>query len=563
MKRILLTLDNHCKIFAVIILSLIVLSCNEVLDKSPIDSYSDAAVWNDEALTEAFANTAYKYLPHGFVLPSGLRFLPYANISDECNSRNSWSTVGIVIMGNQSSAYGGPLDVWTKTGSYNSSWNYWQPINQANKFLDKMEESTIDEDLKNRLIAEMKTIRAYSYFKLISHFGGVPLITKSFSLDDDFRIPRNTYEEVFNFVIKELDESIGSLPLDYNSANDGRITKGAAMAIKARALLYAASPLNNPGNNQAKWQAAANALKDVIDLGVYSLHSDYKQLFTEAGGYNTDEIIWGRPFNIDVEVETLVERWLFPNGWLGFGHSHPLQNLIDDYEMSNGLKIDAEGSGYDPQNPYVNRDPRFYYTILYDGAPFKERTIETFTPGGLDSPDGIESAWNASETGYYPRKFIDEAECGCTSTASGSSSPTWIYFRYGEILLNYAEAMYMLGNEDACREYINMVRSRPGVEMPPVTESGEALWERLVNERRVELVFEEHRYFDIVRWKMATEVFSKDRTRMRIIKDAASGVKTYTVEFFQPAKFNEKNYLAPIPQIVIDQNSLIEQNPGY
>jgi len=123
--------------------------------------------------------------------------------------------------------------------------------------------------------------------------------------------------------------------------------------------------------------------------------------------------------------------------------------------------------------------------------------------------------------------------------------------------------MYMLGDEETCRQYINMVRNRPGVEMPPVTESGDALWERLVNERRVELVFEEHRYFDVVRWKIATEVFSEDRNRIRIHKDPATGVKTYTVEFFQPAKFNERNYLAPIPQIVIDQNSLIEQNPGY
>src|SRR5690606_23369154 len=135
-----------------------------------------------------------------------------------------------------------------------------------------------------------------------------PLITKSFSLDDDFRIPRNTYEEVLDFIFKELDESINSLPIEYSAENDGRITKGAAMAIKSRALLYAASPLNNPNNDQAKWQAAADALKDVIDLGIYSLHSDYKELFTEAGGYNTPEVIWGRPFNIDVEVETLVER---------------------------------------------------------------------------------------------------------------------------------------------------------------------------------------------------------------------------------------------------------------
>ncbi len=376
-------------------------------------------------------------------------------------------------------------------------------------------------------------------------------------------VSRNSYDEVMNFVITELNESMNSLPLDYNSGDDGRVTKGAAMAIKARALLTYASPLNNPSNDMQRWQAAADASKAIIDLNQYQLYDDYKVLFTEAGGYNTEEVIWGRPQNIDVEVEARVERLLYPNGWLGFAHSHPLQNLVDDYEMSNGKRIEDPDSGYDPQNPYADRDPRFYYTILYDGAPFKERTIETFTPGGLDSPDGIESAWNASETSYYIRKFITESECGCTSNASGSSSPTWIWFRYGEVLLNYAEAMYMLGDEATCREYINKIRSRPSVDMPPVTESGEALWERLVEERRIELVFESFRFFDVRRWKIATEVFSQDRYRMDVHRDPNTGDKTYTVRFFQPAHFDEHNYLAPIPQNVIDQNSNIDQNPGY
>lgn len=545
--------------FALVLSTVIASSCDDVLEKTPIDSYSDAAIWEDEALVEAFANNAYKTIPFGFQNKNGWRFMPYANMSDESNSRNSATNIQIIITGNASPAYSGPLDIWTGP----NDWTYWKPISQANIFLEKIETSSIDPKLKERLGAEMRAIRAYSYFRFISHYGGVPLITEPFSLGDDFRVARNSYDEVMAFVLSELDAAIDALPADYNAANDGRVTKGAAMAIKARALLYAASPLNNPTNDLAKWQAAADASKAIIDLNTYQLHDDYKVLFTEAGGYNTEEIIWGRPQNIDVDLEVTVERLLFPNGWLGFAHSHPLQNLVDDFEMSNGLKIDEPGSGYDPQNPYVERDPRFYSTILYDGAPFKERTIETFTPGGQDSPDGFESAWNASETSYYIRKFIDESECGCTSNAAGSSSPTWIWFRYAEVLLNYAEAAFMLGDEETAREYVNQVRSRPGVNMPDITESGQALWDKIVNERRIELVFEEHRFFDVRRWKVAEEVFSQTRQRMNVHKDPVTGERTFTVQDFQPAHFNAWNYLAPIPQQVIDQNSLIEQNPGY
>lgn len=533
---------------------------NSVLDKKPTDSYSDAAVWDDPALAEAFANGAYDLLPFGFQRQS-YRLFPYSNMCDEANSRNSLSTIGVIVNGNQTPSYSGPLDVWTNPGNDRS---YWEPITQANKFLDKIESSKFDETLKARLKSEMRVVRAWSYFQLLNHYGGVPLITKSFSLEDDFKVARNSYDEVMNFIIKELDESMGTLPLDYNSSNKGRVTKGAAMAIKARALLYAASPLNNPGNDKKKWQAAADAAKAIIDLNQYELHNNYKALFTETGGYKTKEVIWGRPMNINVEIETgaLVERLLYPNGWAGYGHSHPIQNLIDDYETLNGL-LPEEDPEYDPQNPYKNRDPRFYATILYDGAPFKERTIETFLPGGLDTPDGIESAWNATETSYYIRKFIDESKCGCNSTSSGSSSPTWIWFRYGEVLLNYAEAMYNLGNEAVCREYLNKVRSRPGVNMPPVTQSGQALWNRIVNERRIELVFEEHRFFDVRRWKIAPAVLNEVRTKMIIHRDPETGKKTYEVAFYQTAKFNEWNYLAPIPQEVIDQNSNIKQNPGY
>lgn len=559
MKKNIYNIRKNWVIAVFLIIGSFLTSCEDVLEKTPTDSYSDAAVWQDAALAEAFANYAYKTIPFGFQNKNGWRFLPYANMSDETNSRNSWSNIQILIIGNASSAYSGPMDIWT-----GKEWNFWNPISQANKFLEKIQESTgIKESLKTRLIAEMRAVRAYSYFRFTTHYGGVPLITRPFGLDDDFKIPRNSYDEVMKFVFDELDAAIPDLPLTYSAAESGRVTKGAAMAMKARALLYYASPLNNPSNDKTRWQAAADATKAIIDMGVYELHPDYKQLFQEAGGYNTKEVIWGRPQNDAVEQEATVERLLFPNGWLGFAHPHPLQNLVDDYEMSNGKKVNEAGSGYNSQDPYVGRDPRFYYTILYDGAPFKERTIETFRPGGKDSPDGAESNWNASETSYYVRKFIDESQSGATSGPDGSSSPTWIWFRYGEILLNYAECMYMLGDETTCRKYINLIRQRPGVEMPPVTESGSALWERYVNERRIELVFEEHRFFDVRRWKVAEDVFSRDRNRMEVNKDPVTGKKTYTVKFFQPAKFNSWNYLCPIPQTVIDQNSQIQQNPGY
>src|SRR5690606_13856359 len=265
------------------------------------------------------------------------------------------------------------------------------------------------------------------------------------------------------------------------------------------------------------------------------------------------------PTNSEIDREARIEQLFFPNGWEGFGQIHPIQNLVDDYEMENGMKIEEPGSGYDPQNPYVDRDPRFYYSILYNGAPFKERTIETFLPDGRDSPGGTVSSWNATETGYYPRKFITEEVSGI---GWETSDPPWIWFRYGEILLNYAEAMYRLGNEDVTREYINKIRSRPSVDMPPVTESGEALWERLVNERRIELVFEEHRFYDVRRWKIAEDVLSEDRMRMYIFKEPRSEI-TYDVRLLHEAHFPPHMYWAPIPQEEIDKNNLLEQNPGY
>ncbi len=537
-------------------------SCQkDFLDLTPKDSYTEATVFDDPALTESFLNYTYRMMPHGFREAGSI--LPLAGATDEAHVKGGAASFGPILLGNYNPSNMGVLDVWTGRGLSRTDRNYanyWIPIKQANEFLVKTKDSKIDPELLTRMTGEAKTMRAYSYFKLISYYGGVPLITVPFELDDNFNVARSTYDEVLTFAITELDAAIDMLPVSYPSASyAGRLTKGAAMAIKARALLYAASPLNNPSNDQAKWQKAADAAKAVIDLGIYSLYPDYKELFTEKGGYN-DEIIWARPFNHILEPEVYLERRIYPNGSMGHGHIPPTQNMVDAYEMNNGLRIDQAGSGYNPQNPYVDRDPRFYATILYDGAPFVGRTLETFIPGGLDSFESPISSWNASESGYNLRKFITDDHL--VDIGAGNTNALWPYFRYAEVLLNYAEANYFLGNEEIAREYLNMIRSRQSVQMPAVTENGDALFERIVNERRVELAFEEHRFFDARRWKIAEEVFSVDHYRMYITKDAL-GNKTYEIKLHLPAHFYPYNYLVPIPLQEIEKNNLLVQNPGY
>ena len=543
-------------ITTILAFTFVISACQEdVLDITPSDRFSEDAVWADEALIEAYIGNTYR------IMPSGFRYSYYglSVVTDENNARsNTWAWG--VWAGNLNPDDLREVDYWTGPDSKNMS--YWRPINRTNMFfenIDRERDKEIDQDTKNRMIGEMKVIRAFSYFKLANLFGDVPLVTKTFTLDDDFKVVRDSYDDVMAFVISELDEAINLLPPDYGSADMGRITKGAAMAVKSRALLYMASPLNNPGGDLSKWQDAADAAKAVIDLNKYSLFDDYQTMFLEENIYNS-EMIWQRPYNqFDSREAVYVELSTYPNGYNGFGQVHPLQNLVDDYETVNGL-LPKDDPSYDPQNPYADRDPRFYASILHDGAPFQGREVETFLPGGLDSNEGPVSAWNATQTGYYQRKFANERIVN--PSGNNMSQTPWTRFRYAEILLNYAEAMYELGNEDVAREYLNMVRSRPSVNMPDVTETGEALFDRIVNERRIELVFEEHRWYDIRRWKILPQVAEEDRTRM-IIRKQPDGTKEYEVAFWKEGKFNEANYRLPIPQDEINKNSLLEQNPGY
>lgn len=547
-----------CKTALMISLTVIIFSCKDVLNKVPLDRFSDAAVWQDSNLVQTWINNTYRVMPQGHLFGA----LMPANVTDESYYRTG--RPNYITAGNITPTTLGVLDYWTQGGESKTEYGYWQVITKCNIFLDKIGDSPVAATFKNRTTGEMRFLRAYAYFRLVAFFGGVPLITKPFSLTDNFDIARNTYDECMNFAVSEFDAAAALLPVEYSNANKGKITKGAALSAKSRALLYMASPLNNSTNDQTKWQKAADAAKAVIDMNKYSLFPIYKDQFLRVNSYNS-ESIWSRPFNWAVSPEYNngwggVEQSLYPNGYNGFGQANPLHNLVDSYEMLSG-KLPANDPTYDPQNPYVNRDPRFYACILYDGALFKGRAVETFLPGGKDSNQGPVSPNNASVTGYYVRKFIDESVTNPSLLSQGNSP--WIFIRYAEILLNYAEAKYFLGDETTCRQYINMVRSRPGVNMPPVTDTGAALLTRLQHERQIELVFEEHRYFDVRRWKIAPVVLSVPGKRILITKNLTTGVKTFVVDPFNPKAFFDKNYLVPIPQSEIDKNKLLIQNPGY
>src|SRR5690606_19531235 len=299
-------------------------------------------------------------------------------------------------------------------------------------------------------------------------WGGVPLMLNAIAITDNYHIPRATADEVVSFIVNELDQAAQLLPIEHTAAHKGRVTKGAALALKSRVLLYYASQLHNRQQDRQRWKDAAEAAKAVIDLGYYQLHPDYKGLFHTR---NSKEIIFQNTSNYtDFTLQTFVPSL---GGQVGIT---PLQNLVDAYEMNNGeLPFLDENpgisptinpaSGYDPSNPYVNRDPRFYMSILYNGSTWRQESVNTYQGA---PQDGIGGGFNNTTTGYYLAKLVDQNASRIPTIQNGTYY--WIYFRYAEVLLNYAEALNEALSSPNTEIYnaINSVRSRPGVEMPPL-----------------------------------------------------------------------------------------------
>jgi hypothetical protein len=586
---------------------LLTTSCDtEFLNTKPTDRVSELDVFQDQVLLETFINDIYSSIQHPFGKGDGIL---KAEFVDEAHDMwYAFYDFNNCLMTSDN------LSMWwfEKWGG-----NYIN-IRKCNLFFEKYDEQYIDNSvvdgvpLKDRLKGEVYFLRAYFYHQLVSMFGGVPIVDHTFGLTDDFKVPRNTYAECIKFITDDLDMAASLLPEANTGSNKGRATKGAALALKSEVLLYAASDLHNnnsifsgfsnpellgytDGDAQARWLAAKNAAKEVIDLGLYDLYKanpgasdsiaqNYADVFIAD---DTEEDIFVRYF-------TITDKWSSwgnnlalvsgPNGYHLWGEDTPSGNLVDDYEMADGTKFDWNNPLHAAE-PYKNRDPRFYATVLFEGVKFKERPsdivaydplgvvqvgvwetwdnasssmVEVF---GLDTRQSFVEGYNGGYTGYYLRKFINPA----IDAQFESNTTPWRYIRYGEILLNYAEACIELNEDAEALKYINMIRKRAG--MPDITETGAALRERYRHERRIELALEDNRFYDVRRWVIGPEGYSPLRgvdVRYVLNPDkTTAAIPTITPKIVQERSWLDKAYFFPIMRTEMNKNDLLVQNPGY
>ncbi len=578
---------DFLKIFGFTLMIFFAYSCSDnILDKEPLNAISDVAVWSDPSLIEAYVNARYNQIGNGWYSESWV-----SSMCDETFLTWSRSTEPI----NQ--GYVSPSLIGSMNGGHWGEsarrWDtVWKNIGDCNVFFDHIESVEFtDQDLKNRLIGEVTFIRALMYWDLVNRWGGMPLITKGYDIStvsEIIDVKRNSYKESIDFIVSECDKAASVLPAVFDGGDKGRATKVAALALKSRVLLYAASPLMNDSRSDdsnflvhyqnpdaQRWKKAADAAKEVIDVALesgYALYDEYGDdvkakydgIFLEGGN---SEILFDRQGGESSLGLNLgyIDEANGPNGYGSWGGNTPISEFVDDFQMADG----SEFSWDNPEqaaNPYKNRDPRLSFAVLCNGDMWKGRAVETFffkkedgsESGGLDTKYGSNS-WNTSVTGYNVRKFLRESHV----VGSWNFEPrNWIWFRLAEMYLNQAEALYNLGDEAGAKAALNVIRER--VRMPHVTSSGQQLWDDIVYERRIELAFEEHRYFDVRRWKIADSVLNKNATGIRIFKES-DGSLTYTPEqFVEERKFlAPKMYWLPIQLDEINKNPNLEQNPGY
>ena len=570
--------------YTIILITATLTSCSEdILDKEPLTEMPESVIWEDPNLAQAFVNARYNQVGHGWA-ESWM-----SSVCDE--SHLIWSR-GCEPL---TQGYVSPSDLGRMNGAWwgwdNRSWStIWGNISDCNLFLENVDQMEFEDDeIKDRLVGEVKFIRILMYHDLISKWGAMPIITKSYDLNDMGEITtitRNTYAECVDFMVSELDDAAEVLPGSYSGSNIGRATSVAALALKSRILLYAASPLMNkdgvdplvgyPTPVTNRWEKAAQAAQAAIDLavlngyGLYNNYTDvkenYTQLFLDGGN---SEVLFSRQGTPSADGENLcyLDQSNGPNGYGQWGGNVPISELVDCFEMIDGTKFDWDNPAH-AAAPYENRDPRLKAYILSDGDPWMDRNIQTWitvdgegnpSGGGLDSEFGRD-AWNASLSRYNIRKFMDETYE--TNSWNFKNPKNWIWLRLGEQYLNLAEALYMSGDESGARVALNVIRER--AQMPDVEDSGEDLLARIKNERRVELAFEEHRYFDVRRWLDAEVDLNKNATGVKIVKND-DGTKIYTPgRIVEERSFNAPAmYWLPIPKSEIDKNPNIQQNPGY
>lgn len=561
---------NIKKIIFYISCSLIAMSsCQNDLDYNEFVDYQKEEIFSSFDRTSNFVNNIYGRLDYDFDSFGGAMF---ASACDE--AEYAWTSSDVHDFHN---------GAWSPTNAKAGMWSTaYSAIRSVNFYLDAAEGRTF-EDFKHikdyekemerfeRYQYEVRFIRAYFYFNLVRQFGDVPFTTEVLTEAEANELPRTDKQTIFDFIISECDAIAEHLPVGYSSvykSETGRVGRIAVLALKARTLLYNASPLFNVNNDSQLWEKAAKASKQVIDeaaennikLGSYSA-------LWGTDNYKAEEVIFARRIG-DLNY---LEANNFPIGVEGGKSGNcPTQTLVDAYGMkSTGLSWDEEGSGYDPKNPYSNRDPRFALTIAKNGdegwPTYNANPLETFVGGLNGSPIA-----GATPTGYYLKKYLDPS-VDLRPGTSNSKRHSWITFRLAEFYLNYAEAMFNLtGSADGTKgeldmsatEAVNVVRARTGVAMPafPKGLSNADFEKKYIDERMVELAFEGHRFWDVRRWKKG-ELF-KSIDRMILTKNESTGVITYTRETVQ-RQWHDKMYFFPIPDSELRKNTALTQNTGW
>lgn len=594
-----------------LILILLLSACSEkILDKSPQDKYSDATVWTDPNLASAYLNYCYRDIGHGLL----------AVMLTACCDES------FVSRGSSSQPYNlGTLNADRISGKYsNVSWANFANIQRINLFLDNIDkiaenfEEPKKTDVKAKtdlLKGEALFLRAYIYSNMCRTFGGVPIMNTANKLGDDLStVMRATFKETVDFIVKDCNDAAQLLKLKSDSRM-GKATKEAALALKSRILLFAASDLaadgtaeselvgyNNP-DRTALWTAARDAAKAVIDLGTCELADwgapDQQAVaknrfeFFKAYTLANNEIIWGKMFVVDLGDRHRINQTNGPNGINNFGRNGPLQSMVDSYEMSDGSKfsdhftLNSEdqyknnSAKFPHENPYYNREPRFYADVLYDSAVwqprfansatrdplgiFERRTHRTMTgPStfvdvvGLDTRKDPYFPAGGCYGGYLMKKFMDNTVVGDVQY----NQNIWIYFRYAEILLNYAEACLELGDIPTATNYINIIRNRAA--LPDFTGD---ITEALRHERKIELFGEESRWFDIRRWKILEESLSPPLYGIDIMEVKnldGTYTTTWTRLVSQQANVpNKRMYWIPISTTELKKAPQLVQNPGY
>ncbi|TDS12259.1 RagB/SusD family nutrient uptake outer membrane protein [Sphingobacterium paludis] len=605
-------------------------ACNDdFVSTQPLEEVPNELVWQNAALAEAFVFEIY----NGFGV-GGFYEEQMASLTDEALFTHPGRGINTVTEGRANDADQGRL---MDTYSYEQM---YIRIRAANIAIANLRNPQFDDQARaNRLLGEAYFLRGYFYQQLLRTYGGVPLINFTFKLEDtDHSRPRDTYAACVDFIVNDCDSA--ALLLDGVAKVDGRINDVAALALKARVLTYAASDLHdnatakskstlingyaNPafigyasGSRTERWNLAKQASKAVLDHTEYAYKLDLTEKATvdegtenyrsiAMGGGSTlgdaaakSDLILGRFFN-DLKDERggWVGRDNGPNGYHNWAGNTPTQLLVDDYEMTDGARFDWNNPAHRAA-PYQNRDPRLYASILYDGANWKPRTddvkerdpfnqIQTgqyevinssgakVVQYGLDTRNSPVEDWNGSYTGYYYRKFVD-ADPAIIDQNTRQRVP-WPLLRYTEAVLNYVEACMELGEEAEARLWLNKIRFRVG--MPAITDAGDALRARYRNERRVELAYEEHRYFDARRWMIAAQTLGRKATLIRIEGRLKAGQVvnryryntdnysyTYTVGEIDPGienrAWNDKMYFTSFHRDEINRNTKLVQNPGY